>query len=73
MERNPAKLTAFGREVKKRLIDKDMTQAELADLLGCSRQYLNNILHGRKSGGRHREMIAEIVGIEMVACGGGDA
>lgn len=67
MERNPAKLTAFGREVKKQLIDKDMTQAELAELLGCSRQYVNNILHGRKIGGRYREKIAEILGIETAA------
>lgn len=67
MERNPAKLTAFGRKVKKRLIDKDMTQAELADLLGCSRQYINNILYGRKDGGEYRKRIAEILGIKKVA------
>ncbi len=67
MERNPAKLTAFGREVKKRLIDKDMTQAELADLLGCSRQYINNILYGRKDGGEYRKRIAKILGIKKVA------
>lgn len=67
MERNPAKLTAFGREVKKRLIDKDMTQAELADLLGCSRQYVSKILYGIKSGSKYRDKIVEILEIEIAA------
>ena len=29
-------LTAFGKQVKKRLIDKGMTQVELAALIGCN-------------------------------------
>ncbi len=67
MERNQAKLTPFGRKVKKRLIDKNMTQAELAALLGCSRQYVSKILYGIKSGSKYREEIARILEIETAA------
>lgn len=67
MERDLARLTPFGREVKKRLIDKNMTQAELADLLGCGRQYLNKILYGTRSGDKYRDRIVEILEIEFVA------
>ena len=33
------KLTPLGKEIKKRLIDKGMTQVELAAELGITRQY----------------------------------
>ena len=34
-------LTDFGKVVKKKLIDKDMTQAQLAAMIGCGNQYLH--------------------------------
>ena len=46
---------------------KDMTQVELAVLLGCSKQYLHKILAGERSGRKYMEAIARILGIEAAA------
>ena len=46
-KRNYSKL---GKQIKKKLIDNDMTAAQLADALGTTPQYLNKILHGERSG-----------------------
>ena len=40
MATKQTRLTPFGRKVRKRLIDKNMTQVELAALLGCNKQYM---------------------------------
>lgn len=40
MATKQTRLTPFGRKVRKRLIDKNMTQVELAALLGCNKQYI---------------------------------
>ncbi len=60
-------LTQFGKEVKKMLIDKNMTQVELAALIGCNKQYLHKILCGERSGGKYLEAISEVLGIEIAA------
>ena len=41
MATKQTRLTPFGRKVRKRLIDKNMTQVELAALLGCNKQYIH--------------------------------
>lgn len=53
MKTKKASLTPFGCMVKKRLIDKNMTQVELADLLGCNKQYIYKILVGERSGEKY--------------------
>ncbi len=67
MASKQAKLSRFGKAVKKRLIDKEMTQVELAALLGCSRQYLCKILCGERSGKKYRKEILRILCMEDVA------
>jgi len=42
------KITPIGVEIKKRLLDKNMTQVELAKKVGTSTSYLTNIIHGGK-------------------------
>ena len=54
----------FGRLVKKRLIDKEMTQTELALALGCDRYYLNKILNGKKGGEKYKGIIREFLELE---------
>ena len=49
MKTKQQKLTPFGKKVRKRLIDKGMTQVELAALLGCNKQYIHKILVGERS------------------------
>ena len=48
---------------KKKLIDNNMTAAQLADALGTTPQYLNKILHGDRSGEKYIEKIREILNI----------
>lgn len=62
-----ARLTPFGMMVRKRLIDKNMTQVELAALLGCNKQYIYKILVGERSGKKYIEEISRILGIETAA------
>lgn len=61
------RLTDFGKKVKKRPIDKDMTQAQLAELIGCEKQYLHKILVGERSGEKYKEAISTILEIDLVA------
>ena len=56
------KLTDYGKMIKLRLFEKEMSQAELAKQLGCSRQYLARILVGERSGRKYSERIDEILG-----------
>ena len=53
------KLTPFGMQVKKKLIEKNMTTSDLADGLGISRSVLSQILYGNKKGEKYIEMIRE--------------
>lgn len=53
------KLTPFGMQVKKKLIEKNMTTSDLADGLGISRSFLSQILYGNKKGEKYIEMIQE--------------
>lgn len=64
MATKQTRLTPFGRKVKKRLIDKGMTQTELAALLGCDRPYISKILTGERSGKKYIRKIAEILEID---------
>lgn len=61
------KLTQFGKQVRKRLIDQDMRQIELAAYLGISNQYLYRILNGDRPDGRYREDIIRILKMEKSA------
>ena len=61
------RLTPFGVKVKKKLIDRNMTQVELAALIGCNKQYLYKILCGERSGAKYLEEISRILNIKTVA------
>ena len=54
------KLTPMGVKIKKALIDKGMTQVQLADQLGVNPRYINHIIHGERSG---RKYMSEIIRI----------
>lgn len=58
-------LTPFGKTVRKKLIDKNMTQMELAAMIGCNKQYLHKILTGERSGRKYIEDIARVLEIEV--------
>lgn len=56
-------LTSFGKMVKHRLIELEMTQVELADQVGTSKQYLGKILYGARSGEMYVGHIKQVLGI----------
>lgn len=61
--RKKRQLTDFGVEVKKILIDRDMTQAELAERVGIKRQYLSLILCGERRNSRYVDEIRKVLGM----------
>ena len=56
-------LTAYGKTAKKRLVDLEMTQVELAKLVGTSKQYLGKIFHGERSGTMYLDKINQILSL----------
>lgn len=54
-------LTAYGKEVKHKLIEMNMTQVELAEQVGTSKQYLGKILFGERAGTMYLEKIDQIL------------
>ena len=63
-KRRNLKLTTFGLSVKKRLLDKGMTQKELASELGIHGCYLTEILYGLRAGWKYREQIEDILSMK---------
>jgi len=64
MQRNKRQLTAFGVLVKKTLIEKGMTQVQLAQEVGTSNKYLNLILYGDRSGDKYLHHIARVLDLD---------
>lgn len=57
------KLTPFGKAVKKRLVDLDMNQNDLAAQFGISGAHLHYILYGERSDAKWINPICEALGI----------
>jgi len=53
----------WGKEVKKKLIDRDLTVAQLATELGCSRIYLSNVIHGHQYSSDTVTKVSELLGV----------
>lgn len=58
------RLTPLGVAVKKRLIDKQMTQTELAKRIGLSPKYINMIIYGERSGKKYLPAISSLLELE---------
>lgn len=58
-------LTPLGKEIKKKLVDKDMTQVELAEQIGVRNTYITKILTGERSGEKYLPEICVILGIDI--------
>lgn len=54
-------LTSYGKQVKHRLIELNMTQVELAEQVGTSKQYLGKILFGERAGTMYVEKIDQVL------------
>lgn len=53
--------TSFGKQVKIKLIEKNMTEKELAELIGVGQPYLTCVLKGRKPGYKYISTIEQIL------------
>ena len=53
----------FDKIIKKRLIELEMTQSELADILGMTRQDLCRMLKGRRPGYKYRKKMLKVLKI----------
>ncbi len=51
------KLTPFGEDVKRKLIEINMTQKKLAEDIQTSEVYLSMILYGERSGDKYIDLI----------------
>ncbi|WMJ86255.1 helix-turn-helix transcriptional regulator [Anaerocolumna sp. MB42-C2] len=58
------KLTPLGAEIKKCLVDKEMTQKELAKIIGVSPKYIHLILYGERSGKKYIPAILSYLGLD---------
>ncbi|WP_422487062.1 helix-turn-helix domain-containing protein [Gudongella sp. DL1XJH-153] len=54
-------LTPFGKKVKRRLVEINLTQKKLAENIGTSEVYLIMILYGERSGKKYISKINEIL------------
>lgn len=57
--------STVGKHIEKALIDRDMNQVQLAQAVGTTPQYLNYILHGRRSGEMYLKRIANILKLDV--------
>lgn len=57
------KLSEFGRLVNERLVELNITQKQLAQMIGTSEAYLSMILHGERSGKKYRDKIEKFLKI----------
>ena len=58
------RLTPLGKEIRKKLTDRDMSQIELAEKLGTSKGYLSRIMHGDRRGDKYLDIICSILDID---------
>ncbi len=58
-------LTLLGVEIKKRLIELNMTQREFAARIGANENYINLILYGERSGAKYLDKIGQVLNIDI--------
>lgn len=57
-------ITPFGKEIKKHLIDLEMSQSELAKKMGVSSPYVGEILRGTRSSVNAQRKVCEAIGLD---------
>ncbi len=61
-------MNIFEKEVRKALIDKDMTMNNLAKEVGISSCYLIDILKGNRSGKKQKAKILDLLELDETIC-----
>ncbi len=63
--RKLSEITPFGRQVKIRLLERNMDARDLARMIGTSPVQISRILHGKRPGREQIPKIAEILEIDL--------
>ncbi|MCL2704425.1 MAG: helix-turn-helix domain-containing protein [Defluviitaleaceae bacterium] len=56
----------YGKEIKRKLIEKDMSQKELAARVGIHPKRISDIIRGTFPGLKYREKISEVLDIPII-------
>lgn len=67
MKRKKMTLTPYGIDVKKALLDRQITQTEFCDKYKIPISRFSEVLHGTRPGNKYREIIAKVLGVEESA------
>jgi len=57
--------TPFGIAVKKRLLDKGISQTQLERMVGAPDNFLTAVLRGKRPGKKYVPLIANILGLDL--------
>ncbi|MBR1391521.1 MAG: helix-turn-helix domain-containing protein [Lachnospiraceae bacterium] len=61
---NKRAMTPFGKEIKRRLLELELTEGELAEQVGTSPQYINHIIFGERTGKKYVQPICDVLEIQ---------
>lgn len=64
-KKNQQTYTPFGLEAKKRMLDKNIKNYELAEKIGVPHTYVSQIIRGERGKSKYIPQIAEILGIDL--------
>ena len=64
MQEKKKPLPLNGIKIKKRLVELNMTQRELANTVKMNENYLTDVLNGRRSGKKYMDKIIQVLGID---------
>lgn len=56
-------MSEFEKEVKKALIDKDMTMGDLAEILGITLSYMSDLIKGKRTNKEQIQKIRDVLDI----------
>ena len=56
---------ATAKKIKKLMIDREVSGAQIARLVGCNRQNIYHVIEGRSKPSRIRRAIAEVLGVNV--------
>lgn len=63
MAKTKRQITPFGKTIKLRLVELEMSQEELAAMVGTTPQYINHIIYGERSGEKYIDEIKRVLQI----------
>jgi len=61
MNNQKSRYSDYGKKIKRRLLEKEMSQKELADLLGIDHRRMSDIVRGVFAGLKYRDRINQIL------------